>query len=142
MTAWEHRVEGIKERLRNASGPATSDANQEDTHEDRWDGSILLGGGWWYADTDYDNERNDAVFLTHAYDDVADLLSENERISTVTDEMVEATLEALLNDMTAREFDELSGPYVSDEFDGWRTIDGYFDMRSAVRSALEKVMEG
>ena len=80
MSTWEQRVSEIKARLRAASGPGASDADREDTHEDRWDGRVIIGEGWWESDIEYDNERADAVFLTHAYDDIADLLSENERL--------------------------------------------------------------
>ena len=80
MTTWEQRVNQIKARLRAASGPGFTGADHEDTFEERWDGRVVIGEGWWESDQEYRNERQDASFLAHAYDDIADLLSENERL--------------------------------------------------------------
>lgn len=94
MSTWNQRVAEIKGRLSAASGPGFSGAEHEDTHEERWDGRVIIGEGWWESDIEYPNERADAVFLTHAYDDIADLISENERLlaerTAITDNEEEA----------------------------------------------------
>lgn len=113
MTTWNQRVAEIKARLRAASGPGFSGAEHEDTHEERWDGRVIIGEGWWESDQEYPNERADAVFLTHAYDDISDLLSENERLL--------AALEAALNP------GEVSGKNYTER-----------ELRAA-RSALDKI---
>ena len=103
MRTWNQRVAEIKARLRAASGPGFSGAEHEDTHEERWGGRVIIGEGWWESDVEYPNERADAVFLTHAYDDIADLLSENERLrsecAVITDDMVERAGSALFQCM-------------------------------------------